>query len=47
MSFLSLGEKKTALGNFPGGPVAKKPFALAADTGLIPDPGGFHMPWGN
>ena len=30
--------------DFPGGPVVKNPPANAQDMGLIPDPGGFHMP---
>ena len=29
----------------PGGSVVKNPLAKAGDTGLIPDLGGFHMPW--
>ena len=33
--------------DFPGGPVVKNPPAIAEDTGLIPDWGRFHMPWGN
>ena len=33
--------------DFPGGPVVKNPLANAGDMGLIPDPGRFHMPWGN
>ena len=31
----------------PGGPLVKNPPANAGDTGLVPSPGGFHMPWGN
>ena len=31
--------------DFPGGPVVKNP--PARDTGLISDPGGSHMLWGN
>ena len=30
--------------DFPDGPVVKNPPANAQDMGLIPDPGGFHMP---
>ena len=33
--------------DFPGGPVKKNPPARAGDTGLIPGPGRFHMPWSN
>ena len=33
--------------NWTGGPVVKDPPANAGDTGLIPNPGRFHMPWGN
>ena len=32
---------------FPGGPVVKDLPVNAGDTGLIPDPGRFHMPRGN
>ena len=32
--------------DFPGGPVAKNSPVDAADTGSIPGPGRFHMPWG-
>ena len=32
---------------FPGDPVVKNPTAKAGDTGLIPDPGRFHMPRSN
>ena len=32
---------------FPGGSVLKNPPANAGDTGLIPDPGGSHMPRSN
>ena len=31
--------------DFPGGPVVQNPPANAGDTGLIPDLGGFHLPW--
>ena len=31
----------------PGGPVVKNPPANAGDTGSIPNPGRFHMLWGN
>ena len=30
--------------DFPDGPVVKNPPAKAADMGLTPGPGGFHMP---
>jgi len=33
--------------NYPGGRVIKNPSATAGDTGSIPSPGRFHMPWGN
>ena len=33
--------------DFPGGPAVKNLPANAGDMGLIPDPGRFHMPWGN
>ena len=33
--------------DIPGGPVVKNPPSNAGDMGLIPGPGGFHMPWGN
>ena len=32
---------------FPGGTVNKNPPASAGDTGLIPGPGRFHVPWSN
>ena len=32
---------------FPGGSVIKNPPADAGDTGLIPNLGRSHMPWGN
>ena len=31
----------------PGGPVDRSLPANAGDTGSIPDPGRFHMPWSN
>ena len=31
----------------PGNPRVKNPPASAGDTGLIPGPGRFHVPWGN
>ena len=31
---------------FPGGSVVKNPPASAGDTGFIPGPGRFYMPWG-
>ena len=33
--------------DFPDGPVVEDPPANAEDTGLIPGPGRFHMPWSN
>ena len=30
-----------------GGPVVKNLPANAGDTGSVPDPGRYHMPWGN
>ena len=35
------------LRDFSGDPVVKNPLANAGDTGLIPGPGRFHMPWDN
>ena len=33
--------------DFLGGPVVKNPPANAGDSGSIPGPGRFHMPWSN
>ena len=33
--------------DFPGGTVDKNPPANAGDTGSIPGPERFHMPWSN
>ena len=33
--------------DFRGSPVVKNPPANAGDTGLTPDPGRFHTPWGS
>ena len=33
--------------DFSGDSVVKNPPANAGDTGLIPGPGRFHMPWNN
>ena len=33
--------------DFPGGPVDKNLPANTGDTGLIPSPGRFHLPWSN
>ena len=33
--------------DFPGIPVVKNTAANEGNTGLIPGPGRFHMPWGN
>ena len=38
---------KKYLEGFLGGSVVKNPPANAGDTGLIPGPGRFHMPWTN
>ena len=38
-------QRKCSEGGFPGGSVVKNPPANAADTHLIPFPGGSHMPW--
>ena len=32
---------------FPGGAVDKNWPANAGDSGLLPGPGRFHVPWGN
>ena len=32
--------------DFPGGPKVKNAPVNAADTGSVPGPGRFHMPWG-
>ena len=37
------GSEKYVLRDFPGGTVDKNPPASAGDTGLIPDPGKFHV----
>ena len=37
---------KTTMKGFPGGSVVKNPPCSAGDTGLVPDPGTAHMPWG-
>ena len=31
--------------DFPGGPVVNNPPASGGDTGSVPGPGRFHMPW--
>ena len=33
--------------DFPGGPGVRNLPANPEDTGSIPGPGRFHMPWGN
>ena len=33
--------------DFPGGSVVRTCLPVQGDTGSIPGPGGFHMPWGN
>ena len=45
--FKGLETIKKAGFRLPGGSVVKNPPANAGDTGLIPGPGRFHMPWGN
>ena len=39
--------QESAPGEFPGGPMVKKPPANAGNEGSIPGPGKFHMPRGN
>ena len=39
--------KTNTVGTSLGGPVVKNPPVNAGDTGLIPDPGRFHVPWSN
>ena len=34
-------------GRFPGGPVVGNPPANAGDTGSVPGPGRFLIPWDN
>jgi len=36
--------KEKLIGDFPGGAVDRNPPANAGNMGLIPGPGGFHMP---
>ena len=36
-------QNKTALRDFPGGPVVKNPPLNVRDTGSVPTPGRFHM----
>ena len=44
----SVSHKKSRnSGDFPGGPVVKNPPANPGDMGLIPAPGGSHVPWSN
>ena len=35
------------LTDFPGGPVIKNPPCNAGDSGMIPGPRRYHMPWRN
>ena len=42
-----LHSKKLLFWDFPGGTVNENSSANAGDTGSIPGPGRFHMPWGN
>ena len=39
--------KISVKGDFPGDPVVKNPPASVGNTGSIPGPGIFHMPWNN
>ena len=38
---------KEDIEDFPDSPVVKNPPANTKNTGLIPGPGRFHVPWGN
>ena len=40
-------DKEDVVQDFPGGLVVKNLPASAGDTGSIPGPGRFHMPWDN
>ena len=40
-------QRKYMAGDFPGGTVDKNRPVNSGDTGLIPGPGRFHMPWSN
>ena len=42
---VSCEKNKSILGGFPRGPLVRN--CNAGDTGLIPGPEGFHIPWGN
>ena len=37
--------QKMSFEDFPGGTVDKNPAASGGNTGLIPGPGRFHIPW--
>ena len=37
--------KKQPSGDFPGGAAVGNPPANVGDMGLMPGPGGSHMPW--
>ena len=39
--------RRRVMEGFPGGSVAKNLPTNAGDTGSIPGPGGFHVPWSN
>ena len=43
----ALIKKKKLVSDFPGGSVNGNLPGNAGDTGLIPGPGGVHMPWNN
>ena len=45
-SLIGVGLRKK-VGGFPGGAVVENPPANAGDAGLIPGPGGSHMPRSN
>ena len=40
-------KNKRRVGDFPGGTVVKNPPTNAGDTGSLPGPGRYHMPWRN
>ena len=44
---LTLKEWERGRVGFSGGSVVKHPPANEGDTGSVPDPGRFHMPWSN
>ena len=46
MMYMEMFKTNISVG-FPGGPVIKKPPAVAGDTGSVPGPGRSHMPQSN